>query len=148
MTRRIWDVEDLTTWPALGVPVRVVRSLETRTVKRQMGGRIETIESEWVWMTTLSRAKTPAVEVVRLGHRRWDIENRAFLEIVEYWKADHVYRHDPTAIEAFWLLAILTLNLFRAFLNLNIKPVLRRRHTQIFFASQITAQFHLDGLLL
>lgn len=146
LTRRIWDAEDLTSWPALGVPVRVVRSVERRTVKRQLDGRLETRESEWVWMTTLSRARTAAIKVVRLGHGRWEIENRAFLEMVEYWKADHVYRHHPRAIEAFWLMAMLALNLFRAFLNLNIKPVLRNRHTQLFFASKIAAHFHLDGL--
>ena len=146
LTRRIWDVEDLTSWPTLGFPVRVVRSLETRTLRRQLDGQLETIESEWVWMTTLSRDRTSALDVVRLGHRRWDIENRGFLELVKDWNANHVYRHHPRAIEAFWLMATLTLNLFRAFLCLNIKPVLRGRHTQLFFASKIAAQFHLDRL--
>ena len=145
LERRIWDVEELTSWPALGLPVRVVRSLECQERRRQLDGRLETQESEWVWMTTLSRARTAAIDVVRLGHGRWEIENRAFLEMVEYWKADHVYRHHPRAIEAFWLMAMLTLNLFRAFLNLNIKPVLRGRHTQLFFASKIAAEFHLQG---
>ncbi len=145
VTRRIWDVDGLTSWPALGAAVRVVRSIETRTVRRQLDGRLETQESEWVWMTTLSRARTLAVEVVRLGHGRWEIENRAFLEMVEYWKTDHVYRHHPRAIEAFWLMAMLTLNLFRAFLNLNLKPVLRDRHTQLFLASKLAAEFHLEG---
>jgi len=148
LTRRIWDVEDLTSWPTLGFPVRVVRSVEVRTVKRQLDAKLETIESEWVWMTTLSRDRTSALDVVRLGHRRWDIENRGFLELVKDWNANHVYRHHPRAIEAFWLVAMLTLNLFRAFLSLNLKPALRMKHTQSFFASQITAGFHLDGLLL
>jgi len=145
LTRRIWDVEELTSWPALGLPVRVVRSLETRTVRRQLDGRLETKESEWVWMTTLARTLTPAIEVVQLGHGRWEIENRAFLEMVEYWKTNHVYRHHPRAIEAFWLMAMLTLNLFRAFLNLNLQPALRDRHTQLFFASKMAAEFHLEG---
>lgn len=145
LRRRLWDVDGLTSWPALGLPVRVVRSIETRTVKRQLDGRLETKESEWVWMTTLSRARTPALEVVRLGHGRWEIENRAFLELVEYWKTNHVYRHHPRAIEAFWLMAMLTLNLFRAFLNLNLKPALRDRHTQLFFALKMAAEFHLEG---
>jgi len=145
LTRRIWDVEGLTSWPTLGAPVRVVRSVETQERRRQLDGRLERQESEWVWMTTLARAGTPAIEVVRLGHGRWEIENRAFREMVEYWKADHVYRHHPRAIEAFWLMAMLTLNLFRAFLNRNIQPILRLRHTQLFFASKIAAEFHLEG---
>jgi len=144
LTRRIWDVDGLTSWPALRASVRVIRSVESRSRRRQIDGRIETQTSEWVWMTTLSPDRASADKIVGLGHRRWEIENRAFLELVEYWHADHVYRHHPRAIEAFWLMVLLTLNLFRAFLNLNIQPVFRRRHTQLFFAQKIAAQFHLD----
>jgi hypothetical protein len=146
LTRRIWDVEGLTSWPGLGSTPRVVRSVETRTVKRQLDGRSETRQSEWVWMTTVPRARTPAMDIVRLGHGRWEIENRGFLELAVYWHADHVYRHHPVAIEAFWLMVMMALNLFRAFLNLNIKPVFRRRHTQLFFAQKIAAEFHLTWL--
>jgi len=134
LTRRIWDVDGLTSWTALGVAVRVIRSVESRSRRRQIDGGIETQVSDWLWMTTLSPDRASASEVVRLGHSRWEIENRAFLELVEYWHADHVYRHHPRAIEAFWLMVLLTLNLFRAFLNFNIKPVFRNRHTQLFFA--------------
>ena len=140
VTRRIWDVEDLTTWSSLGEPVRVVRSLEHRTVVRQQDGRSETIPAEWIWMTTLPRARTSGLQVARLGHDRWEIENRGFREMTTDWHADHVYRHHPRAIEAFWLMIMLTINLFRAFWNLNLKPVLRQRHTQAYFVRRMAAE--------
>jgi hypothetical protein len=59
--------------------------------------------------------------------------------MVTYWHADHVYRHHPQAITAFLLILMLTLNLFRAFLSLNIKPCLRARHTQLYFARLLAA---------
>jgi hypothetical protein len=82
-----------------------------------------------MWATTWLAEKVSAPMIVHLGHDRWLIENRAINEMVTYWHADHVYRHHPTAIIAFWLTLLLALNLFRAFISLNIKPVRRTRHT-------------------
>jgi hypothetical protein len=47
------------------------------------------------------------------------------------WHADHIYRHDPNAIECFLLIAFLALNIFHAFFVLNLKPEIRegRTHT-------------------
>jgi hypothetical protein len=144
LERRIWDVEDLTTWTAFA-PVRVVRSVETRTILRQRDRREETVQTEWIWMTTVPQAETSGAKIAELGHDRWMIENRAFRELATYWHADHVYRHHPRAIEAFWLMVLLTLNLFRAFYILNLKPVLRACHTQIYIASQIAADLASHG---
>lgn len=144
LERRIWDVEDLTTWTAFA-PVRVVRSVETRTVIRQRDRQEETAQTEWIWMTTVPQAETSGARIAELGHGRWAIENRAFRELATYWHADHIYRHHPLAIEAFWLMVLLALNLFRAFYILNLKPALRDRHTQIYIASQIAADFVLHG---
>ncbi len=146
VTRQVWDVEDLTSWPSLRESVRVVRSLETRTVVRQRDKREETTESEWIWMTTLPQARTDASTIVRLGHNRWWIENQGFRELAAVWHANHVYRHHPTAISAFWLLVLLALNLYRAFLHLNIKPSLRVRHSQIYFAQMMIADYFAQGL--
>jgi len=137
--RRMWDIEGFDSWTSLRVPVRVVRSVETRSIQRQRTGVLETVTSEWIWATTLTPAKTPTLAVVHLGHDRWLIENRAIREMVTYWHADHVYRHHPQAITAFLLILMLTLNLFRAFLSLNIKPCLRARHTQLYFARLLAA---------
>jgi hypothetical protein len=39
--RQIWEVEGLESWDALGTPVRVVRSVETQTVRRQLMHRFK-----------------------------------------------------------------------------------------------------------
>jgi len=144
LERQIWDVEDLTSWTAFA-PVRVVRSVETRTVVRQRNRREEKALAEWIWVTTIPQAKTSGIRIAELAHTRWAIENRAFRELGTYWHADHVYRHHPRAIEAFWLMALLALNLFRAFYSLNLKPIFRDRHTQIYIATRIAADYIHQG---
>jgi len=143
--KRAWDVEGLTSWKGLGKPVRVVRSRETRKVTRQLTGKEEVETSEWMWVTTLPRATVSTEDIIRLGHARWLIENQAFNELVTHWHANHVYRHDPTAITAFWLTLMLVVNLFRAFINLNIKPEVRARHTQLHFARLLSLELYDDG---
>jgi hypothetical protein len=69
--------------------------------------------------------QAPTGTVVHLGHGRWDIENQGFNERVNRWHADHVYRHDPTALLVFWLLAQICLTVFYAFFCRNLKPAAR-----------------------
>jgi hypothetical protein len=144
--RRIWDIEDLESWGSLKSLVRVVRSLETKTCRRQRTKQKETQTSDWMWATTSSADKASAPTVVNLGHDRWLIENRALNEMVTYWHANHLYRHHPNAIIAFWLTLFLALNLFRAFICLNIKPVLRARHTDLYFARLLFAGLHEESI--
>jgi hypothetical protein len=113
--RRVWDIEGFESWESLGRKIRVVRSLETRTCRLQPIGRAEEKTSEWIWAATLSQEKATTSAIVHLGHFRWRIENKALHEMVNYWSADHVYRHHPTAITAFWLVLMVVLNLLRAF---------------------------------
>lgn len=140
--RRIWDIQELESWESLKGKVRVVRSLETKTWSRQRTGQKETQRSEWMWATTLLAEQASARTIVNLGHDRWLIENRALNEMVTYWHVDHVYRHHPNAIIAFWLTLFVALNLFRAFVSLNIKPVRRAKHTDLYFAKVIFAGLH------
>lgn len=140
--RRIWDICGLESWESLGTKVRVVRSLENKTLTRQRTGQNEKQTSDWIWATTLPQEKASASLIIQQGHDRWLIENRALNEMVTYWRADHVYRHHPTAIIAFWLTLMFVLNLFRAFICLNIKPVRRRRHTELYFARLLFAGLH------
>jgi hypothetical protein len=136
--RKIWDIEGFSSWEALDRQVRVVRSVETRTVRRQLSGQREQETSEWIWATTLSQKEASTQAIVNLGHDRWLIENKAINEMVTYWYVDHVYKHHPTAICAFWLALMLMLNLFRAFIYLNIKPQLRHKHSNLYFARLIS----------
>lgn len=127
-TREVWDLPDLLTWPQVKQPVRVVRSRETTTSRRQLDGQRKHQEADWVWVTTLSVARASTRVVVDLGHARWKIENRGFNETTNRWAADHVYKHHPIAILVFTLLTMLAFNLFYAFYRRNLKPALRRRH--------------------
>ena len=135
-----WDFPGLLSWPQVDAPVRVVRSQETRTVRRQLDGKDETLTSAWVWVTTLPVQTVPTARVVAFGHQRWDIENHGFNEMVNGWHADHIYRHDPNAIECFLLLAFLACNLFQAFFALNLKPQIRKGRTRAFWSSLMAAE--------
>lgn len=135
--REMWDIENFSSWESLNRKARVVRSVETRTVRRQLTGKKEAETSEWIWATTLSQEKAPTEAIVDLGHDRWLIENKAINEMVTYWYADHVYRHHPNAICAFWLTLMFLLNLFRAFVYLNIKPELRCKYSDLYLSRLI-----------
>lgn len=142
LKRQIWDMEGFTSWESLKREIRVVRCVERRTVRRQRTGKIEEETSEWIWATTLSQEEASTETTVHLGHDRWLIENKAINEMVTYWHADHVYCHHPRAIVAFWLTLMLPLNLFRAFLYLNIKPALRSKHTHLYFATLLSSALY------
>jgi len=145
VVRQTWDLEGLTSWTALGRPMRVVRSQETRTVRRQRTKMAETMSSDWIWATTLSPEKASTRRVIEVGHDRWLVENQGFREMGTVWHADHIYRHEPAAITAFLLTVMATVNLFRAFVLLNIKPCFRARHSFLWFAQQITAGVFAEG---
>lgn len=137
-----WDIEGFTSWPQVRYPVRVVRTLETRSVTRQLNKTREQLKSEWMWVTTLSRKQASTRAVVRIGHSRWTIENQGFNELVNQWHADHVYKHEPTAILVLWLLAMLCLNAFLAFYRRNLKPALRRSGSMLHFARLIASELY------
>ena len=82
---------------------------------------------------------------MRIGHPRWDIENHGFNELVNGWHADHVYQHDPNAIQAFLLTAFLAYNIFHAFISLNLRPQIRLGKPQIFWARLIAAELYSDA---
>jgi len=142
VTRQCWDIEGFNSWTSFGQEVRVVRSVETTTVCRQRTGEKEDCLSEWMWVTTLPKQIVPTETFVRIGHGRWDIENKAFNELTTYWHANHVYKHTSGAIEAFWLVTMLAYNLFHAFIMLNLKPDIRRLYTKLHLARAVTADLY------
>jgi len=135
-----WDLPGLLSWPQVNAPVRVIRSVESHSVRRQLDGKRETLTSDWVWVTTLPRDSVPTARAAALGHQRWDIENQGFNELVNGWHADHMYKHDANAIECFLLLAFLACNLFQAFFTLNLKPQIRRNRTRAFWPSMMATE--------
>lgn len=136
------DMEGFTTWTQLGRPVRIVRSLETTTVRRQLTKQTEELSSQWLWATSLPKTKAGTRTVVHIGHGRWGIENQGFNELVRYWHADHVYHLDTNAITAILLLIFLAYNLFHVWLDRGLKPDLRNKYTADYFASQLFADFY------
>lgn len=141
---RWWDLGDLRSWPEVKIPVRVIRSLETYAVRRQLSKKDELQTSDWVWVTTLPSTQVPVARAVGFGHQRWDIENHGFNELVEGWHADHVLKHDTAAIECFLLMTFLAFILFHAFLYLNVKPVLRQGKSKAFWTRVMAAEIYRD----
>ncbi len=142
LTRECWDIEHFTSWDTLGSEARVVRSLERREVRRQITGKIDFEVSEWVWASTIPQDELSTETFVKFGHDRWKIENNGFNELVNEWHADHLYKHDPVAMEVFWLLAMLAYILFHAFIGRNLKSVFRCRHTKRHLAEMIKAEIY------
>ena len=93
-------------------------------------------------MTTLAAARSTTGAVVQLGHARWAIENEGFNELATRWHADHVYRHEPTALLVFTLLAMLCLNVFLAFYRRDLKPAARSAASRMHVACQVTAEVY------
>ena len=139
---QIWDVEQLDSWESYPEKVRVVRSVETKTVgERQGGKRIEHSQvSEWIWVTTLPAAEVSCETIVLFGHERWRIENEGFNELCNAWHANHYFRHHPTAITGLWLLLFIAHALFHCFLR-NLKPCIRQHLSIYLWAFAMLAEF-------
>jgi len=139
--RACWDLNGFTTWPQCGEPVRVVRSVEHTTVKRQKDGKEETLVSEWFWVTTVPPLLACTKTIVRAGHGRWGIENHGFNELCNQWHGDHGYKYDAHALLACTLLLFIAFNLFHAFIERNLKPQARAGRSQKYWADLIGAEF-------
>jgi len=140
--RRCWDSDRFTSWPDLAPRVRVVRSMETYTVRRQLDKREEELTSDWMWVTTLPKGMALTPAVVNMGHDRWTIENQGFNELVNRWHADHVYKHHPTAMLVLLLFALLCLNVFMAFYRRNLKPAARKAANMLHVAQLIASELY------
>lgn len=136
-----WDADGFQSWPQVKKTVRVVRTQEIkRPVKRQLNGEFEQPPtSSWMWVTTLSSKRAGTQAVVEIGHSRWSIENEGFNELTNHWHANHVYKHDSTAILNFWLMTMIACNLFEAFYRRNLKPEFRKKYNKQHVAREIAS---------
>lgn len=134
--RQFWDVEGFE-WSSVKAPLRVVRTVETKTVRHQLDGKVTRETSTWMWATTLPKPRASTEAVAKLGHGRWKIENNAFREMANDWFSDHIYKHDPIAILNFWLLCMMAYNTFRCFYLRNLKPAVRATYTMLHVAREI-----------
>jgi len=139
-----WDLPGLTSWPSLGRPVRVLRTLETTAVRSQKTEEVEEKTVEWMWVTTLSPSRAPTEAAVELAHGRWDIENQGFNSAVNEWHMDHVYRHEPAAMRVLVLLTMLAMNVLNAFQRLDLKPAVREHFSLRHIARCILAEIYAE----
>lgn len=138
--KECWDIEEFRSWDTLDYPVRVVCSRETKQIKRQKTKAFEEEVTQWVWVSTIPKHRLDTQNFIKFAHERWKIENNGFHELVNYWHGDHVYRHDPVAIEAFGLTTMLAYILFHVFIGRNLKPVFRDRYSKKHLALMITTE--------
>lgn len=145
--KECWDIEEFRSWDQLDYPVRVVCSRETKQIKRQKTKAFEEQVTQWVWVSTIPKRRLGTENFVKFAHDRWKIENNGFHELVNQWHADHVYRHDLVAIEAFGLTTMLAYILFHAFIGRNLKSVFREKHTKKHIALMITSEIYCKNLI-
>lgn len=146
-TYRVWDEEDFRPWGSAGISVRVGKSIETTSSISRLTGKPRTDVAVWMWATTIKKNRLGARALVALGHKRWTIENNGFKEMVHLWHGDHVYNHHPVSIIAFWLVTMIAHNILHAFVEFNIKPVFRKRHTFLYFADTVRAAISAEQLV-
>ena len=139
-----WDASGFTSWPQVKATVRVLRTAETRVVRRQATGEREVLRSQWMWVTTLSPHRASTAAAARLGHARWQIENQGFNEVVTRWHLDHVYHHQPVALLVFLLLGLLAVNVFFAFYSRNLKPEVRQHQSCQHVARRLAAEIYVS----
>jgi len=137
-----WDVENLESWDSYDDKVRVVRSIETATVRKKKDRKQTKCEQtvEWVWLTTLPTSEVPTKNIICFGHERWRIENEGFNELCNLWNADHYFHHHPVSLVAFWLVLFIAHTLFHCFMR-NLKPAIRQGRTCLYWAWRIMADF-------
>jgi hypothetical protein len=140
--RQCWDMQGFETWSAVKTPLRIVKTLETKTVHRQLQDETTQQTAKWMWATTLPNLRATTDTVVKIGHGRWKIENNGFREMANDWFSDHIYKHDQTAILNFWLLCMMTYNIFHCFYLRNLKPAIRALHTMLHVARQIQSTLY------
>lgn len=139
-----WDLSGLESWPQAGMPVRVVRTEERWSVRRQLDGQLEQQVSEWLWVTSLPESLASTAAVRELGHSRWTIENQGFNELVRRWHGDHVYKHDDSAMLSFWLICLIACNVFQAFFLRNLKPQARAKYSMLHLARLIASSLYAE----
>lgn len=122
---RLWEVTDLFFSEGYGQPVRVVRSEERWTERKQVGGKVVSApqQSQWFWMASAGLAPCPPQAIYQGGHRRWGIENHAFNELTQRYHLEHCYHHEPTSMLAQMLILLIGFTLFTAFAKLHCQLV-------------------------
>lgn len=146
-TFRLWDFSHLTAWEGLQCPIRVVVSHEVTRKRKRVGKKwiVRVEETTWYWVTTIPAGLIDAWGICRIGHGRWEVENQGFNDWVTHWGFDHIFHHEPVALDAILLTFFIAYIMFRAFRERNLKPEARRRWSARDLALEIRYAFAADS---
>jgi len=144
---QLWDAEGFTSLEGSQWPLRVVRCIETQTVRRRVAGKWtqETVRRQWYWLTTIPASEISGPNIRLIGHRRWEIENRGFNDLNTHWALDHCFKHTPNAILAFLLTLAMAHLLMSSFYHFNLKESQRRKLTTIALATTLYGELILHA---
>ena len=119
----LWEVTELPFTDSYDGLIRLVRSQEQLSKRRQLGGEFQniTVDQQWRWLVNEHLDGYEAKVIWQIGHCRWKIENNAFNELTQAWNLEHCPHHHPVAIMALLLIKVLAFNLFKAFVHLQSK---------------------------
>ena len=117
---KIWDEENFASWGNVKSPLRCLKVEETRTTTCR-GKIAEETVTEYHIVTTVPKAIMKADIVWQIMHRRWDMENNIFCDLKQNWGFRHCYTHDPKAIEVWYIIFCIAVNLMMLFLFRNPK---------------------------
>lgn len=128
----LYDMHELVGWDKLDKPFRAVVSDEKwdewERVSRHKKIKVEK-KSHWRWLTNMPSNYSAEI-IHRLGHGRWDEENRGFNDLVNNCHFDHPFHHDPTALLAMLWIITIAFNLSYTFFSRNLKPGLKAKEVQ------------------
>ena len=116
---QLWKVNDLrfSDGYTKNKSVSGVISEERWTQRRVVGGhkRAKPQQSRWIWVAGAALGAYLAEVIYEAGHGRWNIENKAFNELTQYYHLEHCYHHDPTSMLVQMLILIFGFALFSTF---------------------------------
>ena len=130
-----WDIEGFQR-EKLDRPLRVLSTHETETKRRRIAGQWhqEQETHDWSWITSIPLSVLSTRHLWLAAHRRWDIENDLFNQLVTYYALDHCFKHHPTAIINFVLTLFIAFVLLQCFYHRNLKPQLVAKLNLTFIA--------------
>ena len=131
---KIWDIDGFTSWENVEEPLRCLKVEET--IKIKQNGKTKTKTYITYFVTTCDKSVS-AKTIWEIGHRRWDIEDSAFYDLKINWHFDHIYTHNANATQVLWLLFAITYNVYRLFVNRNLRSEKYKRQPMKELASKI-----------
>lgn len=136
-----WEEEGFDSAAGVGVPLRVLHTMEREDKRQRIAGRwlSTTEEHSWWWQTTIPIALMSAPQLWAAAHRRWDIENDLFNTLVTHWSLNHCFKHHPVAIENFVLTLFVAFVMLQSFYLRNLKPAVRNTLTLIALSREFYA---------